>query len=295
MGNWVVDDPKIGFVGAGTLGNGLALALAGRGYRVAAVASRNRASADDLSERLPGCGALPLAQDVADTCDLVFLTTPDNAIKQVVSQVRWRHGQGVVHCSGAESLDVLEPAARLGAAIGSFHPYQTFACLDTPGEAVERLRGAAFCVEGRGWLLGFLERLTSGLGGWAIHVRPEDRALYHASAVMSCGYLVTLLKAVTDVWEAMGVGQDEGLRIALPLVTSTLANVSKAGAEAAVTGPVVRGDTDTVRRHLEALKARLPHLVPLYRSLAGASLPLASDRVSEAGLQAMERVVRDQT
>ena len=269
--------------------------MRGRGYRVAAVASRSRASAEDLSARLPGCEALPLAQDVADACDLVFLTTSDDAIKQVVSQVGWRHGQGVVHCSGAESLDVLEPAARFGAAIGSFHPYQTFACLDTPGEAVERLRGAAFCVESQGWLQGSLERMASRLGGWAIHVRPEDRALYHASAVMSCGYLVALLKAVTDVWEAMGVGQDEGLRIALPLATSTLANVSKAGVDAAVTGPVVRGDTDTVRRHLEALEARLPHLVPLYRSLAGASLPLASDRVSEAGLQAMERVVRGHT
>ena len=115
------------------------LALADRGYQVVAVSSRSRSSAEDLAARIPGCEPLAGPQELADRCHLVFITTPDEIINQVASRVGWRRGQGVIHCSGAEPLDILEPAARLGALTGSFHPFQTFACLETPEEAVERL------------------------------------------------------------------------------------------------------------------------------------------------------------
>ncbi len=289
------DQVRIGFIGAGTLGNGLALALAARGYRVVAVSSRSPSSAEDLAGRIPGCEALARPQELADICDLAFITTPDDVISQVAAQVQWHHGQGVVHCSGAEPLDILEPAARLGAITGSFHPFQTFACLEAHEETVERLEGTTFSVEGQGWLLAFLEGVAHRLGGKAILVRPEDRAIYHASAVMSCGYLVALLKAAADIWQAMGVPQDEALPVILHLASSTLTNLSRAGIDATVTGPLVRGDTTTVQRHLEALESRLPRLISLYCSLSLESLPLAQERVSREKLEAMEKLIKDYT
>ena len=271
-----MNDPRIGFVGAGTLGNGLAMACASVGQRVVAVASRSPASAEALASRVPGSRAYDSAQEVADACDLVFITTPDEAIGSVVSDVRWRPAHGVAHCSGAHSLDVLEAASAQSASVGSLHPYQTFACLDTHGEAAARLRGATVCVDGDGWLLGFLDGLAVRLGARALRVDPKNRALYHASAVMACGHLVSLLSAACDLWESMGVTREEALHAVLPLAGATLSNVSRHGLSAGFTGPVARADLETLRRHLEAIESGRPGLAALYRELAWGSLALSN-------------------
>ena len=286
-----MDNPRIGLIGAGQLGSGLALALAANGYNVAAVASRTPASA--LASQIPGCTALEGPQELAEACDLVFITTPDEVINQVASQVEWRPDQGVVHCCGAHSLELLEPAAKQGAATGSFHPFQTFAFLEMADDAVDRMRGISFAVDGTGWVEGFLRKLASRLGGKALALKPEDRALYHASAVLVCSHLVALLRATTEVWGAMGVPQEAALPVILPIAKATLANVSRVGIEASLTGPVVRGDLTTIQKHLEALEERAPRVISVYCCLALESLTLAAARVDEDTLDAMKRLVTD--
>ena len=283
----------IGFVGAGTLAGGLSMALAAREYRVVAVSSRNRSSAESLATRIPGCRPVSDSQELADGCRLVFITTPDDAIGGIASDVVWSRGQGVVHCSGALSLDALEPARRLGATTGSFHPFQTFACLKTPEEAMERLDGVSFAVDGQGWLVDFLKKLAFDLGGRAIAIKPKDRVLYHASAVMSCGYLVALLDAATQLWSEMGITRDEALSAMLPMARTTLANMARDGTYAAVTGPLMRGDTATLKEHLQTLDDRVPHLIPLYCALALESLALATEKVSPEVLESMRRLIND--
>ena len=287
-----MDDPKIGFIGAGTLGKGLALALATRRYRIVAASSLTPSSAEALATQIPGCEAVGGPQELADRCDLVFITTPDELIGQVASQITWRRGQGAVHCSGAEPLEILEPAASLGALTGSFHPFQTFACVETPKEAARRLKGVTVSVEGQGWLLKSLKHMARRLGGKAIILRPEDRPIYHASAVMSCGHLVALIKAAIDMWQIMGLPQEEALPIILPLAETTLANLSKAGPYASLTGPVPRGDTVTLQKHLDALEQRLPKATLPYASLALASLPVAGAKVTSEKLEEMDRLIR---
>ena len=286
-----MDNPTIGFIGAGTLGKGLALALSAASYRVVAVSSRRSSSSQALALKLPGCRAFQQPQEVADSCDLVFITTPDGAIGAVASALKWHREQGVVHCSGALPLDVLQPAARSGALTGSLHPFQTLACVDTPEEAAGRLTGRAFAVEGQGWLPGFLETLASRLGGMAIRLSPGDRAIYHASAVLACGFLSALVKAAADLWQQMGVSQEKALPIILPLVQGTVAGLTSGGIDAAVTGPVVRGDAVTLRAHLEALEARLPRLIPLYCALAAEALALAGARVGPENLDEMRGLI----
>ena len=260
--------PAIGIIGAGTLGRALALCLKAHGCDVAAVCSRSAGSAEALATLVEGSHWTESPQETADGSDIVFITTPDSAIAQVAGQVRWSPRHGVVHCSGAHSLDVLQAAASQGASVGSFHPYQTFACVSSPEDAAQRFHGAAVAVEGSGWLAASLEDLAGLFGCRIVHVEARDRALYHASATMSCGHLAALAKVVVDMWQEMGVPEEDALPIIAPIMQSTLANIASAGVAASLTGPAVRGDSGTVGRHLEALEDRLPGLAPLYRGLA---------------------------
>jgi predicted short-subunit dehydrogenase-like oxidoreductase (DUF2520 family) len=286
-------EPAIGFIGAGILGKGMALALSARGYRVAAVSSRTLASAEDLASRIPGCRAAQDGQEVAESCRLVFITTPDDVMGAVAAAVRWRQGQGVVHCNGTHSPQVLDAATRWGALVGSFHPFQTFAGLADPEEAAARLEGVTFSLEAGSWLRDTLEEMAVRLGGRAVSIKPEDRPLYHTSAVFSSGYLVALIKTSADIWEVLGVSQEEALATILPLARAALSALETSGIRDGVTGPLVRGDVGTVRRHMESLRTRLPHLLPLYCALSRESLPLAEQRVGREKRRAMERLVEE--
>ena len=279
---------SIGFAGAGTLGRGLALALDAVGCDVVAVSSRTRASAEWLAAQIDGCVAMDTAQDVADVCDLVFITTPDGAIAEVAAAVQWRNGQGVVHCCGAASIETLDTAASAGAAVGAMHPFQTFAGLSDPTEAARRLSGVTFAVSATGWLAGYLPSLAERLDGRAIAIPDELRPLYHASAVLACGYVATLLDAAVGLWTRMGYTEDDGVRAVSPLARATIEAISAAGPVNAVTGPAVRGDAATIAAHLALLSERAPELVALYRELTLASIPLARAKgVGETELTAL--------
>ena len=257
------------------LGSGLALALRQCGHRVCAVSSRSRSSAETLAAKVPGCEALDTAQAVADATDLVFITTPDSAIESVAASVKWKPGHWVVHCCGAMGTAALRPAADQGAVTGALHPFQTFAGLDLPEQAAARLTGVTFAVSAEGDLAGFLNNLGVALGGRTVAIADEARGLYHASAVLSCGYLVTLLEAAIEVWQAAGFTREEGLEAVTTLSRATLESVARQGTRAGVTGPLVRGDVGTVMTHLEALAHTMPQVAGLYRALTEKSLPLA--------------------
>ena len=270
--------PAIGFIGIGVLGKGLALCLTDRGYRVTAAHSKSLNSAQWLADRVPGCRVYPSAQELCDATDLVFITTPDAVIGQIAASVTWRPGQAVVHCCGAASRELLHTAARQGAITGAFHPYQTFAGLESQEDIASRLSGVAFAVAGQEWLESYLCEMATELGGHPVSIADGDRPLYHASAVLACGYLVTLLKATIEVWQAMGFTEREAIDALYPISRATLDNLAKSGADASVTGPVVRGDIDTLRSHLESLHERLPEVVPLYGTMTKASLGMAARR-----------------
>ena len=266
---------RIGFIGAGVLGNGLSLALAEQGYNVAGAASRRPESAQGLAERIPSCRALESPQDLADGTDLVFITTPDSVIGSVAAAVRWRPCQAVVHCCGATGRDILQPAAAQGASTGAFHPLQTFAGLADPADTVARLAGVTFAISASGELGRFLVETAQRLGGVPVQIGDADRPLYHASAVLSCGYLAALLQGAVRLWQAAGFSEEQALNALLPLSRATLENVARSGIASSVTGPVVRGDANTVHSHLEAIARSAPELTGVYLSLTAASLPLA--------------------
>ena len=283
---------SIGFIGAGVFGKGLALALATGGHQVAAVHSRSPSSAQGLARLIPGCRVLSTLQGLADAVDLVFITTPDSVIGQVAGQIDWRPRQGAVHCCGAASTQLLQPALDQGAVTGAFHPFQTFAGVAGPEDAAARLAGVTFAVTGNGWLEEYLWRLAINLGGTPVSIPDDQRALYHSAAVLGCGHLAALLAQVAEIWQSMGFTQEQALNSLYPLCRATLDAVAKDGPEAAATGPVVRGDLVTLRSHLEALFQTLPHVVPVYGALAAATLPIAAKRgLGPAPVAAMQELI----
>ena len=250
--------PTVGFIGAGRVARTLAPALREAGYAVSAVASRSRASAEALAAAA-GAEAVS-SQGAADRCALIFLAVPDDAIVSAAESVAWRGGQAVVHLSGALGRGVLASAADAGAATGAFHPVQTFGGAGTR----TTLDGVVFGIDAEPPLYGVLAVIAGRLGGRAMRVPSEARALYHAGAVLACGYVTALLAEAVDVWEQAGLSRVDAQAALTRMAETTVANVGAAGPGEALTGPIVRGDAATVRAHLAALRARAPHVLEVY-------------------------------
>lgn len=268
----------IGFIGAGRIAIALATAMDRAGFSITAVASKSPESAKGLAAQIAGCRAMLAPKEVVEACDLVFLTVPDDAIAAVAAALPWRGGKGAVHCSGVLSLEALNSAKEQGADIGALHPFQTFpAGLD----ATVWLPGSVFAVEATGELTDLLEEIVQGLGGHAVSVAARDKPLYHAAAVVSCGFIIAMLEVACDLWETIGFTRKEALEGVLPLALGTLRSVEALGTHAAATGPVMRADVGTVRKHLVALEERGSTVLPLYRE---ASLQLVSIAVKRGSI-----------
>jgi len=263
---------KLGFIGAGTVGTALAIRLSDKGYQVVAVSSRTHTSAEKLAQTISGCHAVRNNQAVADMADFVFITTPDGAIAAVAAEVKWRPGQGVVHCSGADSTEVLKPARDLGARVGAFHPLQTFASVK---QAIDNIPGSTFALEAEEPLLTTLKEMAATLDGHWIELKASDKVVYHAAAVIACNYLVTLVKLATDLWQTFNVPRQEATRALMPLLRGTLNNLENVGIPNCLTGPIARGDIGTITKHLNALEKAAPSLVSTYRELGLQTIPIA--------------------
>ena len=263
---------KVGFIGAGIVGTALAVLLNRNGYKVTCVSSRSRKSAKNLVRKVEGCNILDTNQDVADAADFVFITTPDDVIPKVVSQVKWRKRQSVVHCSGADSVEILEPARKAGARVGGFHPLQTFAGID---QAIDNIPGSTFAIESDEPLLVTLKDMSTAMGGQWIRLKSRDKAAYHAAAVFACNYLVTLVKLSTDLWETFRIPPEKATKALLPLLRGTLKNIETLGIPQCLTGPIARGDIGTVAKHIKTLHKKAPALMAPYTELGRQTIPIA--------------------
>ena len=282
---------KLGFIGAGTVGTALAVRLSGKGYPVVAVSSRNQGSAEKLARKIAGCHAFHNNQDVADAAELVFITTPDDAIAPAVSQVRWHAGQSIVHCSGADSTDILKTAKNSGALVGVLHPLQTFASVE---QAIENMPGSTFALEAEEPLLNTLKDMATALGGNWVELKASDKVAYHAAAVIACNYLVTLVKLATDLWQTFAIPPQQATRALLPLLRGTINNIDTVGIPQCLTGPIARGDTGTVKKHLTALHKIAPGLLSTYKELGLQTIPIAmaKGRISRHQAKELQAILK---
>ena len=265
----------IAIVAAGRLGESLAGALATAGYRIVALSSRNRQRRQRLRDRFRGAVIVESPGEAARQGDVVAIATPDAVVADVCSAIDWRPGQAVVHCSGALGLSALEAAADAGALVGVFHPLQTFPRPDVTTD----LTGITISIEAADPILAsWLRSTVEELGARPLEIDPAKRDVYHASATIASGMFAGLVGLAAGMWEELDVPADEAIRRLFPLIESTLESVRTLGPSKAITGPLARGDEETVAIHLVALQRRSPDSARAYAALGLACLPLIAQR-----------------
>ncbi len=268
-----VDALKVGFIGAGRLGTALALALGDHGLQVTAVASRTLEESAPLAAAIPGCANL-LPQQVADQCDLVFITTVDGAIGAAVDAVQWHAGTGVVHCSGATEVSVMAKAAADGALIGGFHPMQTFG---DPEAARRSLPGCTITIEAPSPLYEALHEIAVRLQCRVNLLPPGMRGRYHAAAGYASQFVNVILREAATIWRSWGATEEDAVAALLPLVQGTLASIGSAGLARGMPGPVSRGDIVSIEKHLASLAPLQPPVLDVYRPLCRRSIALGRE------------------
>ncbi len=268
--------PDISIIGPGVVGTALGRLACSAGYRVAAVGGGSQpARAQALAEAVGGA-KVSSPPEAASAGQLVLLTVKDAAIQPVCEQLARAGGLGhhpvVAHCSGALNCEVLSAARQMGCSVGSMHPLQTFPNVEA---AISALPGAYFFIEGDRSAVVVLEQLTRCIGAHPVRIDPSVKPLYHAAAVMSANYITTLLDAAMQLYQTIGVDRTEARKAVAPLVRATVENVLKKGTGEALTGPISRGDVETVRRHLEAMGQVDEATRDLYRILGRRTVEIA--------------------
>lgn len=279
--------PPVGIVGAGRAGLALAVALRRARVAVAGVHARHarpapagiRLSVGGLPPWLPRVGVVVCAvgDDALGTCARELAAGGAGP------------GLVVLHLSGALTADALAPLAARGAATGSMHPLMTFG--PDPVRAARALRGASFALEGDVAAVAVADAMVRRLGGVSLPLAPELKPRYHAGAVFASNYLVTMLATAVRLLEEAGLAPDAALTAVAPLARTTVENAA-AGPAAALTGPVLRGDVATIRRHLAALD---PATAELYRAVGRATLALArrsGGKLDEGGAALLAELFR---
>jgi predicted short-subunit dehydrogenase-like oxidoreductase (DUF2520 family) len=259
---------RIVLVGPGRAGTAVSLAARRAGHEFTAVAGRN---ADRVAEAAAALAAEPLAlTDPLPPSDLLVIAVSDDAISDVAAVVEPAlRTEAAVHLSGAVPIAALAALEDRGLAIGSFHPLQT---LPTPEAGAQRIPGAwiAVTVADR-WLGDRLHDLATSLGARPFDLTDDVKPLYHAAAAAAANFTLVSLTMAQDLFAEAGVPR----QAAAPLVDAVVANAFALGAREALTGPIARGDVETVRRQVAAVEARAPDWAPTFRVLVAETAAVA--------------------
>jgi predicted short-subunit dehydrogenase-like oxidoreductase (DUF2520 family) len=282
----------VGVIGAGRVGTALAVALSRAGHRIAAASAVSSASRERVERYLAGTPVLQPA-DVVAAADLVLLTVPDDALTGLVRGLAATGaplaGRMLAHTSGRHGLAVLEPAADLGALPLALHPVMTFT---GRADDADKLAGICFGVTAPTVLRPAAEVLVMEMGGEPVFIAEADRGLYHAALASAANHLVTQVVQAEDLLRRAGVAQPA--RMLGPLLSAALDNALRLG-DAGLTGPVARGDAETVAGHVDALRADAPEALPAYLALARltAARALASGMLSAPDAQRLLDVLAE--
>ncbi len=265
-------------VGLGKVGTSIASLLKKAGYTIAAVVDP---SDDALNGNVVHTGGKPFhhPSEMDIDADCYLITTTDDQIKAACGALadHIKPGAIVLHMSGAGGLDLLDAAKRTGAKTGSMHPLQTFSDVQS---AIESLPGTVYGVTVDSDLRDWSEKLIRTIGGIPFFIDEKNRALYHAAACMVSNYFVTLMYMAEKTYGLLGLNDQEARHAYWPLLRGTLQNIEKKGSVSSLTGPIARGDLGTLEKHLNAITANIPELLPAYRELGKITADVALEKNS---------------
>ena len=274
--------PSVSIIGLGNWGSSLARALTDAQVPLHELVVTGRRPARKSTLPITGLDRARLQADV------LWLCVPDLAIARVTARLAKRaaggglEGQIVVHSSGALSAGVLREAAKAGASVGSVHPLMSF-----PTRKPVMLKGVSFAVEADAASSRVLKRLVRRIGGYPFAIKAASKALYHAVGVLSSPLLVSHLAAAHETAALAGFSPRQARRLIEPIARATLDNFFRNGPAKSFSGPIARGDVETIRLHLQALEPH-PMLASVYRSLALYAL----DALPSPGRKALQASLR---
>jgi len=284
--NLKVTDMKIGFIGAGCVGTAFGIYLRGKGFDLRGYYSRTAESAEKAA-RLSGSLCYQDEQTLLNDIDILFITTNDALIQEVCESLAdrgyLRQDQIVVHMSGALSSEILQSARRKGCFTYSLHPLQSFA---DKARAFANLPDTVFSLEGDRERLDILEDMLAHMGNPFFTIEAGQKVLYHAATCICSNFLAALIEEGLQFFAAVDIPREEGLKAVLPLIRGTIENIALSGTENALTGPIARGDVETVRRHLHDIKQALPDKLEFYKLMADSTLTLAKQHKLKDPLKA---------
>ncbi len=286
--------PSFAVVGCGKVGTALGKFLTRKGYRLTGLSCKNRSSAQKAAEIIGTNHFSTVAWEITKNSEIVFITTPDSAIQETCFNIAQNNGFSqntvVLHCSGALPSTILSPAKTCGAFTGSMHPLQSFADSKTD---YNPFAGIVVSVEGDDNAVNTAREIVKDLGADFAKIKTESKILYHAAAVTASNYLVTLLDLAFKLIEEAGIAGKDAFKILKPLVEGTLDNIEKVGIPTALTGPIARGDIETVTRHLDEIGRKKPELLSLYRTLGlhTIDIALSGKTISESTAENLKKIL----
>jgi predicted short-subunit dehydrogenase-like oxidoreductase (DUF2520 family) len=277
---------KIGIIGAGKVGISIGYVLKQKGMDIGAVSDIFEASIDTAKTYL-GDDVLYVNDniEVVKASDIIAVTTQDRIIKEValeiIEKMESLEGKLFFHTSGAHPATLLSPLETKGARLGALHPLQTFPDIDS---AINVLPDTYIFIEGGEDSIDVLREIGANLGSGVVRLKGEEKVLYHLCAVIVCNLLCALLYAGENIMDKI----DIKLQPFFPIIKATLNNIENKGPLMSLTGPIVRGDMETVISHLEAMQG-MELYKKVYKSLSLVALDMAKER-GDIGMEALEKL-----
>lgn len=289
--------PRINIIGSGKLGRTLIRLFAD--HQLVEIGDVfNRSPVHSLAAiEFCGSGRLCESIDNMNAADIWLIATPDDAIAEIAealietfskTPLSWTDTV-VFHASGLHSSTLLEALKNKGAAIASAHPVHSFA---NPEQSIISYRGTTCTIEGDPKATEQLSYLFAEIGSTVIPIQASGKALYHAATVLGSNYLAVLKQAALDMLEQAGITAPDAKQILQPLMAQSLQNLQNLGPVEALTGPIARGDIQTLTAHLDAITDQDSQHLSLYKELGKVALQLARQQahLDDARLAAMARL-----
>ncbi|MDZ7806943.1 MAG: Rossmann-like and DUF2520 domain-containing protein [Gracilimonas sp.] len=274
-----MDKPTISIIGLGKVGTALLRVLSENGYRIHSAINKGSIPYELKSNH----SEVTFLNSVPGTMDnlgeLILITVPDDAISEVVDEIgqnlKTLNGKAVAHCSGTHSSAILNKLKSKGAKTASFHPNRSIT------GSTKDFKDTWFDVEGDEEMIRVFERIAEDLNADFIEIEASQKPYLHASAVIASNYLVVLADLMTKVSAKGGITEEVSLKALIPLMRNTMDNIEQNGVSDSLTGPIARGDVNTVSNHLELLRSD-PELLNLYKVLGLEALNISELKDSDS-------------
>lgn len=267
---------NIGFIGAGKVGISCGIYLNSNDIYVSGYFSKCLEDTQIATVKTQSNIYIHLKDLICD-CDIIFITTNDDSIQIVKDQIikeasNVLNGKLIAHMSGSYSSDILKELKEYGCYVYSVHPLQSFADIDS---STDKLSNTVFTLEGCMEKIYVLESLLKTLGNQHFKIDTKNKELYHVGACVVSNYLVTLIDIGLNIFKKIGIDETEAIKALSPLIDGTIENIKSFGTKDSLTGPIARGDTQTIKSHLREIETNMPDMLMFYKLMALETLDIS--------------------